>query len=88
MISRKHILQASRLAVLLVGGGLMTAAVFAKAEEIGQIGVDWLGNDIVVEYVNDPQVGGVTCHLAYFERGLIDRLRERQLVRGSVQFGN
>ena len=26
--------------------------------------------------MNDPQVGGVTCHLAYFERGVIDRLQK------------
>jgi CreA protein len=26
--------------------------------------------------VADPKVKGVTCHLAYFERGLIDRLQK------------
>ncbi|MFW8637182.1 CreA family protein [Cribrihabitans pelagius] len=46
----------------------------AAAEEIGQIGVDWVGNDIVIEAIADPKVEGVTCHIAYFERGLIDRL--------------
>lgn len=46
----------------------------AAAEEIGQIGVDWVGNDIVIEAISDPKVEGVTCHIAYFERGLIDRL--------------
>lgn len=46
----------------------------AAAEEIGQIGVDWVGNDIVIEAISDPKVKGVTCHIAYFERGLIDRL--------------
>ncbi|WP_075995428.1 CreA family protein [Salaquimonas pukyongi] len=48
----------------------------AAADEIGKIGVDWLGNDIVVEAVDDPDVKGVTCHLAYFERGIIDRLQQ------------
>ncbi|WP_264213073.1 CreA family protein [Leisingera thetidis] len=46
----------------------------AAAEEIGQIGVDWVGNDIVIEAITDPKVPGVTCHIAYFERGLFDRL--------------
>lgn len=46
----------------------------ASAEQVGEIGVDWAGNDIVVEAIEDPEVTGVTCHLAYFERGLIDRL--------------
>ena len=36
--------------------------------------MDWTGNDIVIEAVADPEVEGVTCHLAYFDRGLIDRL--------------
>ena len=44
------------------------------AEQVGEIGVDWAGNDIVIEAIAAPQVSGVTCHLAYFERGLIDRL--------------
>ena len=44
------------------------------AEEVGKVGVDWVGNDIVVEAIRDPKVGGVTCHLAYFSRSVIDRL--------------
>ena len=44
------------------------------AEVVGEVGVDWVGNDIVVEAIRDPEVEGVTCHVAYFERGLIDRL--------------
>lgn len=46
----------------------------ARAEQVGEIGVDWAGNDIIVEAIEDPEVQGVTCHLAYFERGFIDRL--------------
>lgn len=48
----------------------------ATADAVGKVGVDWLGNDIVVEAVADPKVAGVTCHVAYFERGLIDRLQK------------
>jgi CreA protein len=48
----------------------------ATAEQVGNVDVDWLGNDIVVEAVADPKVKGVTCHLAYFERGLIDRFQK------------
>lgn len=50
------------------------SAFSASANEVGQIGVDWAGNDIVIEAIADPEVTGVTCHLAYFKRGLIDRL--------------
>lgn len=48
----------------------------ASAEQVGEVGVDWLGNDIVVEAVRDPKVEGVTCHVSYFERGIIDRLQK------------
>ncbi len=45
-----------------------------QAEEVGRVGVDWVGNDIVIEAIPDPKVEGVTCHVAYFDRSLIDRL--------------
>ena len=45
-----------------------------RAEEVGEVGVDWVGNDIIIEAIADPDVEGVTCHIAYFDRGLIDRL--------------
>lgn len=48
----------------------------ARAEVVGNVDVDWLGNDIIVEALADPKVQGVTCHLSYFERGLIDRLQK------------
>ncbi|HEY5820285.1 MAG TPA: CreA family protein [Mesorhizobium sp.] len=54
--------------------GLLGTPVFA--EQVGEVGVDWTGNDIIVEAVKDPQVEGVTCHVSYFERGIIDRLRK------------
>ena len=50
-------------------------ARLANAEQVGNVDVDWLGNDIVIEAFADPDVQGVTCHVAYFERGLIDRLQ-------------
>ena len=52
------------------------AATTASAEEVGQVGVDWVGNDIVIEAVQDPKVPGVTCHIAYFERSVLDRLSQ------------
>ena len=52
------------------------AACPANAEKVGDVDVDWLGNDIVIEAFADPKVEGVTCHVAYFERGLIDRLQK------------
>ena len=48
----------------------------ASAEQVGNVDVDWLGNDIVIEAFSDPEVSGVTCHVSYFERGLLDRLQK------------
>lgn len=55
---------------------LGATAAPALAEQVGEVDVDWLGNDIIVEAFTDPDVQGVTCHVAYFERGLIDRLQK------------
>ena len=61
-------------AVALCAGTLFTAPAFA--DEVGQVGVDWFGNDIIVEAITDPEVQGVTCHISYFDRGVIDRLQK------------
>ena len=45
-----------------------------SAEVVAKVGVDWVGNDILIDVFPDPKVQGVTCHLAYFDRSLIDRL--------------
>lgn len=63
---------ASRLAMVLATS-LWSQPVFA--DQVGNVDVDWLGNDIVIEAFSDPKVTGVTCHVAYFERGLLDRLQ-------------
>lgn len=48
----------------------------AHADEVGRVGVDWIGNDIVIEAIEDPLVQGVTCHVAFFDRSIIDRLQQ------------
>jgi len=55
---------------------LAVAPVSASAEVVGKVGVDWTGNDILVDAVPDPEVSGVTCHVTYFDRSVIDRLRK------------
>ncbi|MGJ8590626.1 MAG: CreA family protein [Yoonia sp.] len=62
--------------ILCTLAALVVFPLSAVAETVGNVDVDWLGNDIVVEAVADPKVKGVTCHLAYFERGIIDRLQK------------
>ena len=63
-------------AAFLLAPALACLATLATAEEIGRVGVDWVGNDIIVEAFPDPDVEGVTCHLAYFSRSVIDRLQQ------------
>ena len=56
--------------------GLMAIAAPASAQQVGEVGVDWLGNDIIIEAVKDPKVDGITCHVSYFDRGVVDRLQK------------
>ena len=64
-----------KLAVITLLAAATFATMPAAAEKVGEVGVDWLGSDIIVEAIADPKVQGVTCHVAYFERGLVDRLK-------------
>jgi CreA protein len=63
-----------RLIPALLLGAALGWSQPAGAEEVGKVGVDWTGNDIIVEAIKDPGVEGVTCHVSYFDRGVIDRL--------------
>jgi CreA protein len=60
--------------LLIIAALSAGVAVPAFAEVVGKVGVDWVGNDIVVEAVTDPDVKGITCHVTYFDRSIIDRL--------------
>jgi len=66
-----------RLAALATAGVIaITLAACGDSREVGSVGVDWTGNDIAIDAVADPEVQGVTCHLAYFNRSFIDRLQQ------------
>jgi CreA protein len=65
-----------RLLTLFAAAALSAAALSAQSEEVGQVGVDWIGNDIIVEAITDPKVTGVTCHISYFDRSIIDRFQK------------
>ena len=64
----------SMAAMAFLAVGLSAAS--ASAQVVGEVGVDWIGNDIIVEAVADPEVKGVTCHVTYFDRSIIDRLKQ------------
>lgn len=64
----------ARLAVVAVAATALAAC--GDRNEVASVGVDWTGNDIAIEAVADPDVEGVVCHLAFFNRSFIDRLSQ------------
>lgn len=62
--------------VAIVATAILTLAACGDGREVGSVGVDWTGNDISIEAVADPDVKGVVCHLAYFNRSFIDRVSQ------------
>ena len=65
------------IATLAVTAALaLTLAACGDSREVGSVGVDWTGNDIAIDAVADPEVNGVVCHLAYFNRSFIDRVSQ------------
>ena len=55
---------------------IVALAACGDSREVGNVGVDWAGNDISIEAVADPEVSGVVCHLAFFNRSFIDRVSQ------------
>lgn len=62
----------------------MAAALFALLAagcgdhegQVGEFSNDLLGNEVMVEAFRDPELPGVVCHVAYFDRSVLDRLRQ------------
>lgn len=58
---------------------LALLALAACGDGRGNVGAfhnDLLGNEIKVEAFTDPDIPGVVCHIAYFDRSVLDRLRQ------------
>ncbi|MGB3456853.1 MAG: CreA family protein [Litorimonas sp.] len=62
--------------VLLCAGAALIAACGGGGSEVAEINNDWTGNEIKIESLRDEKVSGVTCHMAHFDRSVIDRLRK------------
>lgn len=67
------------VATLVLASSTIGSIASLSADEIGDVNVDWLGSDIKIEAVADPKVQGITCHVAYFDRGLIERVRNGEI---------
>ncbi len=64
---------------LKVLAGSLLLAIFLSAcgnkeNEVGEFKNDFVGNEIKVVALADPEVAGVTCHLTHFDRGFWDRV--------------
>lgn len=53
---------------------LLISACGTGNKEVGEFKNDWLGNEIKINALKDPKIEGVICHLAYFDRGVWDRI--------------
>ena len=62
--------------IVACAGFLLAMVAGAQSEVVGKVATDWVGNDIVIEAITDPKVSGVTCHVSYFDRSIIDRLQK------------
>jgi CreA protein len=59
----------------------MLACVLASCggdrdSQVGEFSNDLLGNEIMIEALPDPDIPGVVCHVAYFDRSMLDRMRQ------------
>ena len=55
---------------------LALAACGDRQGQVGEFSNDLLGNEIMIEALPDPALPGVVCHVAYFDRSVLDRLRQ------------
>ena len=55
---------------------MLTACGGSGSGEIAEINNDWTGNEIKIESFADEKVEGVTCHMAHFDRSVLDRMRK------------
>lgn len=61
------------LATLLMA---LTAACGQGERNVGGFSNDLAGNQIRIEALPDPRIPTVACHMAYFERSVLDRMRQ------------
>lgn len=65
-----------------IGWAAVAACVLAlgacgdREGQVGEFSNDLLGNEIMIEALPDPSLPGVVCHIAYFDRSFLDRMRQ------------
>ncbi|WP_370235731.1 MULTISPECIES: CreA family protein [Henriciella] len=63
-----------KFGLALLGAAMIASACTGSDREAGEFKNDWLGNEIKIDRLADPKVQGITCHIAYFDRGVWDRI--------------
>lgn len=63
-------------ALIIAAAALLAACGGGEESEVGEFSNDLLGNEIMVEALVDPSIAGVVCHMAYFDRSVLDRVRQ------------
>lgn len=61
------------LSLLTAAAGL-SACGGSGRKEVAEINNDWTGNEVKIEAFEDSKIQGVVCHMAHFDRGVLDRL--------------
>lgn len=61
---------------LIASALILTACGGPRGSGTAEINNDWTGNEIKIESFSDEKISGITCHMAHFDRGVIDRLRK------------
>jgi CreA protein len=60
----------------LAACALALAACGEREGSVGEFSNDLLGNEIMIEALPDPDLPGIVCHVAYFDRSFLDRMRQ------------
>ncbi|WP_416876739.1 CreA family protein [Litorimonas sp.] len=55
---------------------LLVSCGSSGQNDVGEINNDLTGNEIKIDSFEDEKVSGITCHIAHFDRSVIDRLRK------------
>ncbi len=69
-------MNSARLLAVCALTALLSACGGPSDKQVGNFSNDLLGNEIAIEALRDPALPNVVCHLAYFNRGFLDRLRQ------------
>jgi len=60
--------------LMALTAAMLLAACGGSGDEVAEINNDWTGNEIKIDSFEDEKVSGVVCHMAHFDRSVLDRL--------------